>query len=206
MTPFPVIRAGRAPARGSARATGRAFGVDRRLGDVIEHEGLIWELAHELDRGGQLSWKYEQVLREAVLVELGNPALKPARREVRRGTSDAAPVPRAVRPFFPHDAANDRHAVRELERPARFLKALPRLDRNAAVKLRRSQRRRETRRQPVALERRASWNPGILRRVVTSEVLVRIEHASGKEAIGERCAVALRKATTFPRGRARSGG
>ena len=72
--------------------------------------------------------------------------------------------------------------IGEAEQPVTFCDVLPRLHRDAAIEAERFLQRREIRRKPVAMQRRANGNPRVLSGVVAPEMLMSVEkHAAFKQ-------------------------
>ena len=80
------------------------------------------------------------------------------------------------------DALHPLVGFREAEQPVAFRDALPRLHGDAAIETERLLQRREIRREPVAMQRRARGNPRVLSGVVAPEMLMSVEkHAAFKQ-------------------------
>jgi hypothetical protein len=92
------------------------------------------------------------------------------------------------------DRPHNRRVIGEREEPARFLEGLASLHGHGTEESHGSLHLLEIGGEPIALERRALRNPGVLRGIVRPEMLVRIEARRGRvgHAEGGSTAEALR--------------
>ena len=173
-----------------------ASGGDRRLGDVVEHEGLRRVPIDEGDRGRQLRRVDQHVVHEAVCAQPRDAAIerragpgtrgraRPARRAARRRSGPrrrTAPAPsstssaaRSTHPTTPRIAATGGLRLREQE--VVLGERLPRLHGHRAVEPGGVEFARQVGVQVVAPQgRRVGRDPVVLDRIEAPEVLVSVD-------------------------------